>query len=297
MDIFRGQNLLEFSDRFKTDLDCKEYLSRIKWKEGFKCVKCDHGAAQVRKDFSRTCNICGHTESATANTLFHKVRFGVRKAFFICFEMATSTKGLSASYMGLRYGVTEKTARLFMLKVREAMESSGNHPMDGTVHVDEFVLGGYEKGKIGRSYDAKKKKAVTAVQLTPEGKVRRMYAMRIEDFSARSLQYIFVNNISREAKVTTDNWKGYRPIAKAYDITQVDSDKGANFKALHTMIHQIKSWIRTTYSWVSDFNIDRYFNEFCFRLNRSQSKATIFNNLITKMVGTDKVYQKQIICS
>lgn len=297
MDIFKGQNLLEFSDRFKTDLDCKEYLAGIKWKEGFKCVKCNHVAAQVRKDFSRTCNICGHTDSATANTLFHKVKFGLRKAFFICFEMSTSTKSLSASYMGVRYGVTEKTARLFMLKVREAMASSGNHPMDGTVHVDEFVLGGVEKGKIGRSYDAKKKKAVTAVQLTPEGKVRRMYAMRIEDFSARSLQYIFINNISREAKVTTDKWKGYRPIAKVYDINRIESAKGANFKALHTMIHQIKSWIRTTYSWVSDFHINRYFNEFCFRINRSQSKATVFNNLITKMVGKEKVYQSKLICS
>tara|TARA_R110000765_G_scaffold62156_1_gene120659 strand:+ start:28272 stop:28421 length:150 start_codon:yes stop_codon:yes gene_type:complete len=49
------------------------------------------------------------------------------------------------------------------------MESSGDHPMDGTVHVDEFVLGGHEKGKLGRSYDAKKKKAATAVQLTPGG--------------------------------------------------------------------------------------------------------------------------------
>lgn len=297
MDIFKGQNLLEFSDRFKTDLDCKEYLAGIKWKESFKCVKCNHGAAQVRKDFSRTCNICGHTESATANTLFHKVKFGVRKAFFICFEMATSTKSLSASYMGVRYGVTEKTARLFMLKVREAMESSRKHPMDGTVHVDEFVIGGVEKGKVGRSYDAKKKKAVTAVQLTKDGKVRRMYAMRIEDFSARSLQYIFVNNISRSAKVVTDKWKGYRPIAKAYDITQIESNKGLNFKALHTMIHQIKSWIRTTYSWVSDFNLNRYFNEFCFRLNRSQSKGTIFNNLITKMVNKEKVYQKELICA
>jgi len=295
MDIFKGQNLLEFSDRFKTDMDCKEYLAGLKEKEGYKCLKCGHNACQKRKDSSRVCNLCSHIESATANTLFHKVKFGVRKAFFICFEMATSTKGLSASYMGVRYGVTEKTARLFMLKVREAMESSGNHPMDGIVHVDEFVLGGVEKGKIGRSYNAKKKKAVTAVQLTEDGKVRRMYAMRIEDFSARSLQYIFINNISREAKVTTDKWKGYRPIAKAYDINQIESANGANFKALHTMIHQIKSWIRTTYSWVSDFNINRYFNEFCFRINRSQSKDTIFNNLIAKMVSTDKIYQKQII--
>lgn len=299
MDIFKGQNLLEFSDRFKTDLDCKEYLSNIKWNDGFKCIKCNHLGAQVRNDFSRTCNIntCGHTESATANTLFHKVKFGVRKAFFICFEMATSTKSLSASYMGVRYGITEKTARFFMLKVREAMGSSKNHPMDGNVHVDEFVLGGVEKGKIGRSYNGKKKKAITAVQLTEDGKVKRMYAMRIEDFSAQSLQYIFINNISRNAKVTTDKWRGYRPIAKAFNITQIESNNGHNFKALHTMIHQIKSWIRTTYSWVSDFNINRYFNEFCFRINRSQNKEIIFNILITRMVDNDKINQCDLICS
>lgn len=297
MDIFKGQNLLEFSDRFKTDGDCKKYLAQIKWQDGFECVKCGHRKAQIRKDFSRTCNICSHQESATSNTLFHKVKFGVRKAFFITFEMATSTKSLSASYMGVRYGVTEKTARLWMHKVREAMESSGNNPMQGNVHVDEFVLGGREKEKVGRSYNAKKKKAVTAVELTEEGKVKRMYAMRIKDFSAQSLQYMFIDHISRDANITTDKWRGYRPIAKAYNITQVESNSGLNFKALHTMIHQVKSWIRTTYSWVSDFNINRYFNEFCFRINRSQSKATIFNNLITKMVNKEKVYHNQIICN
>ena len=61
------------------------------------------------------------------------------------------------------------------------------------------------------------------------------------------------------------------------------------------MIHQVKSWIRTTYSWVSEHNLNRYFNEFCFRINRSQSKATIFNNLIVKMVESDKMYQTQFI--
>ena len=64
--------------------------------------------------------------------------------FFICFEMTTSTKSLSATQMCVRYGITEKTARLFMLKIRGAMSSSQNHQMDGNVQVDEFVLGGYE---------------------------------------------------------------------------------------------------------------------------------------------------------
>ena len=157
------------------------------------------------------------------------------------------------------------------------------------------MLGGKDEGKTGRSYDSKKKKAVTAVQLTKDGKVKRMYAMKIDDFSAESLQYIFINHISRDAKVTTDKWRGYRPISKVYDITQIESNKGMNFKALHTMIHQVKSWIRTTYSWVSEANLNRYFNEFCFRINRSQNKETIFNNLITKMVNSEVIYQSKLI--
>jgi len=297
MNVFKGQNLLEFSERFKTDDNCKEYLSTIKWKNGFECVKCSNKTSQIRKNFARTCNKCSHTETAPANTLFHKVKFGLRKAFFICFEMSTTTKSLSASYMGVRFGLTEKTARLFMHKVREAMKSSENHPMDGMVHIDEFVVGGREKGKVGRSYNSKKKKVVTAVELTNKGKIKRMYALKIDNFSAKELEKIFDKHIDQNAKVTTDKWKGYRPLFEDYHITQIESNGGKNFIALHTMIHQVKSWIRTTYSWVSDFNINRYLDEFCYRLNRSRSKVNIFNNLIERMVNSDKIYQNKIICS
>lgn len=297
MDLFKGQNLIEFAERFNTDEDCIEYLAYLKWLEGFKCVKCGHTGGQIRANSSRTCNKCSHTESATANTLFHKVKFGVRKAFFICFEMATTTKSLSASYVAVRFGVTEKTARLFMHKVREAMKSSENHPMDGNVHVDEFVVGGKEKGKVGRSYHVKKKKVVCAVELTDEGKVKRMYSMKIDNYSAKELEKIFEKHISQQATIVTDKWKGYRPLMEQYNITQIESDNGMNFKALHSMIHQVKSWIRTTYSWVSEFNINRYLDEFCYRINRSLMKENIFNNLLRKMVAADKIYQVKLICT
>ena len=297
MELFKGQNLLEFAEHFKTDNNCKEYLSEIKWEEGFTCVKCGNKTSQIRKDHSRTCNKCSHTETAPSNTLFHKVKFGLRKAFFIAFEMSTTTKSLSASQMGVRYGVTEKTARLFMYKVREAMKSSENHPIEGIVHVDEFVIGGKEKGKVGRSYDSKKKKIVCSVELTETGKVRRMYALKIDNYSSKELKVIFEKHIGPKAEVTTDEWKGYRPLSKQYNITQYKSEGGVNFKALHTMIHQVKSWIRTTYSWVSPFNVNRYLDEFCYRINRSQSKENIFNNLIKRMVKADKKYQPEFICT
>jgi hypothetical protein len=135
--------------------------------------------------------------------LFHKVKFWVRKALFIYFEVPTSTKSLRASYEAVRYGIAEKTTRLFKLKICLVVATSGNSPMDGDVHGDEWVLDGRDQGKTGLSCASKKKKAVTAVHLTQDGKVKRMYAMRIEDFSAESLQYILINHISQEAQVTT----------------------------------------------------------------------------------------------
>ena len=73
--------------------------------------------------------------------------------------MSTTTKSLSANYVAERFGVTEKTARLFMHKVREAMKSSGHNPMDGYVHVDEFVIGGKEEGKVGPQLQQQEKES------------------------------------------------------------------------------------------------------------------------------------------
>jgi len=113
-------------------LDCEEYLATVKWGKGYCCRKCRHTKYQVRKDFSRTCNICSNTESPTSGTLFQRMKFGLRKAFFICLEMSATTKDMSASQMSVCYGVLENTARLFIYKVREAMKR--------TVYVDEFTV-------------------------------------------------------------------------------------------------------------------------------------------------------------
>ena len=32
---FEGQNIIEFTERFKTDNDCRKYLASIKWASGF----------------------------------------------------------------------------------------------------------------------------------------------------------------------------------------------------------------------------------------------------------------------
>jgi hypothetical protein len=96
------------------------------------------------------CYGCNHVESATANTLFHKVKFGLQMAFCVVFEMSTSTKSVSSIQMGKRFYIRQGAAWYFMQKVRKSMKSSQKYPLTEIVHVDEFTLGRRERRSKAR---------------------------------------------------------------------------------------------------------------------------------------------------
>jgi hypothetical protein len=83
-----------------------------------------------------------------------------------------------------------------MLKIGEAMPSSENCSMVGDVHVVEFALGGGESNKVGHIYNRKKKKVIATIQRTKDCQVKRIFAMRVEDFSAQTLHHVFMRYIS-----------------------------------------------------------------------------------------------------
>ncbi len=190
----------------------KEYLAKYKWHNGFVCPKCRGAAGCMKKGFKYHRYSCHHVESATANTLFHKVKFGLQKSFCVVFEMTTSSKSLSSVQLAERYGISQTTMRFFMQKVRKAMESSEKYPLSELVHVDKFTIGEKEDGKQGRNYDGKKKKAVIAVELSNKHQVKRIYIKSIDDYSSKSLTPIFEEHIDTSTKVFADKWRGYEPI-------------------------------------------------------------------------------------
>ena len=46
MELFKGQSLLEFTERFKTDLDCEEYLASLKWEDGIFTASKTHNSKE-----------------------------------------------------------------------------------------------------------------------------------------------------------------------------------------------------------------------------------------------------------
>ena len=143
----------------------------------------------------------------------------------------------------------------------------------------------------------RKRKFFVQWNLLTQGKVKRFYAFKIPDYSSKSLRTIFDKHIDKTAYITTDEWKGYRPI-KDYNITQKPSNDGKNFPTLHKVIHQVKSWIRGIYSWVSEFNIDRFYifilkfdrKTFCFIKNRFYKSSSLSRTNVFGLIPLFIIY-------
>ena len=282
--IFRGVNSIKFNQRFKSDNDCLEYLAEVKWQNGYKCKRCENDKFGNGKHIhNRRCTKCRYDESPTVGTMFEKLKFSILIAFHIVFKISTKKKGMSSLELSHEFELRQMTCWSFKQKVQQVMKSSLKSPLTGLVHVDEFVIGGPEEGKKGRSKGLKKL-VVLAVEILEDG-VGRAYAEVIEHSSAIELGGFLKKYVSQEAEVISDKWKGYTPLKKEFkNLKQIASEEGKNFKELDIHIMNIKGWLRGIHHHCSKERMQNYLDEYHFRYNRRSNMDTIFDVLIRKMV-------------
>jgi transposase-like protein len=297
MFIFKGQGLLAFIEAFKSDEDCLDYLANRKWNPengGFKCSKCGHNKCTIRKkNLARDCNKCHYVESPTAGTMFHRVKFGLRNAFIIAYQMSTKTRGLSATQISVELGISRPTAWLFMHKVRESMHSRASSKMTGEVQVKAFAFGWKEDFRPNKSHNPKRKKIVGAIELNERGGVVHCRFQHVENYSSKALRPIFKNHIDANASIVAEKWVGFQPIVKEYNITR-KSSSFQNFIQTNWLVHHMKTWLRSGYTWMHEHHMQRYLDEFSFRINRSNRKDKIFESLIERMISTKPLHYKDI---
>jgi len=209
--------------------------------------------------------------------------------------MTTTTKSISALQVARKYEVNRKTAWLFMRKIRESMASSGDYPIkndnsdtDGTdslIYIDEFYVGGYEEGKVGKS-KSKKRLMSIVVEATTKNKIKRVYTTKIHGNKQSDVRQIFDRFIEKGSTVITDGNQSYTtPLSNDYVLDERIQWMKSAKNPLNRMVQQIKSWLRGVYHKSTHQHIQAYLNAFSFRINRSQWKETRFHSAILKALN------------
>lgn len=296
------RTLEEFERRFTTEEQCRDYLGRIRWREGFCCPKCG-GEHAWRVNTLFECHSCGHQSSVLAGTIFHRTRTPLPVWFRAIWYVTSQKSGASALGLQRVLGLgSYETAWTWLHKLRRAMIRPGRERLSGWVEVDETWLGGWERGVAGRK---KGDKALIVIAAEADGPgIGRIRMRAIQDASAGSLHSFVQDCIVEGSTVHTDAWQGYMGLErKGYsrEVTAVGGRRRDASKLLprvHREASLLKRWLLGTHQGsVSHAHLVYYLDEFTFRFNRrtSKSRGKLFYRLIEQAVSTPPTTYDQMI--
>ena len=297
-------NFEEFVDKFQTEKDCIEYISSLRWSDGYRCPHCQSSKAWITSRGLFHCSQCRHDTSITYGTVFENTQKPLRLWFHVMWLMMSQKTGVSAKNLQDSMGFgSYQTIWGWLHKLRSVMVLPGRELLNGTVEVDETYIGGKTEGKRGRGSEGK-----TLVVVAVEGidnivekenekgyeKILGRVRFRcIDDASSENLIPFVWDTVKPGSNVVTDGWAGYNDLnSKGFKHCKqlfTDSKKPRDILPhVHLIVSLLKRWLRGTHQGaVSSAHLQGYLDEYAFRFNRrlSTHRGKLFYRLMQQAVN------------
>lgn len=117
-------NFEEFQKVFTDENACLKFLADLKWKQGYKCRKCGYNKSSNSKTtHGKRCKNCNYDESPTTQTLFHKLKFPITKAFYMVYLISQKDQKLSLDEISEMLSLRKETCWSFRQKIRTAKKN------------------------------------------------------------------------------------------------------------------------------------------------------------------------------
>ena len=267
----------DFRTRFATEDDCRNYLFRERFPDGFICPKCGSREFYCLKTrHVCQCKHCRRQTSVTAGTVMHRTHLPLTVWFWAIYLCATDKRGISAKGLARQLQLSYESAWYLLVRIRSAMhDRDQNYMLEGIVEMDEAYLGAPTRGKKrGRGTDRQK----MAVAISKDEKERPLFLRLrvIPDITTASLQNVVNDYVKADSTIECDGYKSYT----AVENVKVNPSKYqiGDLKWVHAAIGNFKAFLLGTYHG-SCGDYQPYMDEFCFRFNRRFQPAQLFARL------------------
>ena len=285
------KTVLELRERFRDEGPCRDYLSTLRWPEGFRCPSCQSADHWKTARFLFHCRACGRQTSVTAGTLFMDTHLSLRLWFEAIWQVTAQKYGASALGLQRVLGLgSYRTAWMLLHKLRRAMIRPGRDRLRGLVEVDEIYIG----GKRQRPEQFENKALVLAAVEEVQKKIGRIRLLRIGDRTAATLREGVAELVAPGSQVRTDDYYGYRKLDDlGYEHLPVRTTALGPKNALpsvNRVASLLKRWLMGTHQGAAAHtHLDYYLDEFTFRFNRrtSQSRGLLFYRLISQALALE----------
>ena len=271
-----------FAQNDKLEDDAREMLEQLRWGDKVFCPRCgsdkvvkveSNSAKKIRKGLYR-CKECRKLKQSnqftvTVGTIFEDSHIKLHVWLQAIILLCSSKKGMSAHQLHRQLGITYKSAWFLAHRIRYAMEQNSFKKMTGTIEADETYVGGKSR-RIGKQTGLENKTPVVSL-VQRNGEVRSFVVPVV---SASTLKKTLTEHLSKNAKLMTDELRGYKGVGKQFKSHEVVNHSKYEYvrgnvttNTVEGFFSILKRGINGIYHHVSQEHLHRYLAEFDFRYN------------------------------
>lgn len=275
-----GEFLLQ---KFPSEEAATAYFIEKRWDGAITCPYCTNEKVyKVAGTQPYKCAKCRRKFTAKTGTIMEGSPVGIRMWLFAMYLMGTSRKGLSSIALAKQIGVTQKTAWFMAHRIREACEE--NEQLKGTVEADEVYIGPRVKSMHLKDRKAWQGRGVANKVPVVGMKERggRMIGRVVNDTGVGTMNSLVEEHVAKGSMVMTDEHTSYGKLAKkGYGRGVIKHSHGQYVKGnVHTNgIESVWALLRRgmygTFHHVDKKHLQRYVDEFAFRISRPNTLAFI----------------------
>ena len=283
---------------------CKVYLRDIRLKEVVTCKQCGgkkHCWLAAKRQLQ--CSSCSFRTKQRSVTIMENSNLLIRKWFLITLFMSSIKKGMSACEIKRQMGHSRyKTVLSVMHRIRVLMgKRDSQYQLNDMVELDEGFFETEVSSKVrsklkrGKGSQRQENVAVMAESVPLEDLVTgkkskscRYFKMQVLDnHSGDSITKVVQESINDKSIVFTDKSSSYVDICKYVEVHLMEKSNAQVTKEtlqwVHIAISNAKRTFLGVFHKIKGANLQRYLNEFVYKLNRRYCKS-IFERLIVASV-------------
>ena len=297
-------------NKFPDNESATTYLESILWSGGAACKRCGNveNLTKQKDGHNSWCKACRKYFNVRTNTPMERSNISVRNWVIAIYMMMTARKSISSLQLSKELDITQKSAWFMMQRIRECFDVEYAEKLDGVVEVDEAYLGGKNKNK----HKSKRQKGIAggAGKMSVVGIKQRNGGVRLKVIDSLTKENIidFIRkNVESGATVFSDKARVYkhRPYydMELYDWDKVDHSKEeyvreeVHTNSIESVWAVLKRGYMGTFHKLSRKHLQRYINEFAFRLNEGNCEIDTIGRMdsVIKNAKNKNITYKELV--
>jgi transposase-like protein len=300
----------ELSRRFPTPDSAREYMELKRWNGQPVCPSCGIVEPIYKRPVAGfyRCPGCKLDFTVRTGTIMERSHIPLDKWLLTMYLLTTARKGISSLQLAKEIGITQKSAWFLLQRIREACgkkrdDDDHNGFLCGIVEADEAYFGGKESNKhesmklrMGRGAVGK----IAVLGMRQRGGDVRGKVVSSTD--AVTIQAEVTKAVEAGSILLTDEHGAYCGIEEFYHASVNHSAKEfvngmAHTNGIESVWAVLKRGFYGTYHSFSGKHLQRYVDEFSFRLNEGNVKHHTMkriDSLLEKSVGMRITYKRLV---